>query len=73
MLDKQAVQARIRRPMEIAQWVSLVAAVATMLVLGALNWSGMKGMLEPAGAAPLLAAGGAVILAAVALRFVLAE
>ena len=72
LLEKQAAQARVSRPTEIAQWASLVVAVIATSVLAALNWSGMKGMLEPAGAL-LWVIPGAVILMALGLRFVLAE
>ncbi len=47
-LEKQAVRARVERPMVIAQWLSLVAPVAAAVVLCAINWQGMQGMLSQA-------------------------
>jgi amino acid transporter len=70
LLDKQAARARVVRPMAIAQWASLVAAAITMIVLCAVNWTGIRGMMAPFGFATWAAVGGAIILMGVALRFV---
>ena len=73
LLEKQAAQARVVRPTAIAQWVSLVVAVVTMIVLCAVDWADIRGALEPAGYALWSAGAGTVILMGVALRFVFAE
>jgi len=73
LLERQAAQARVARPMAIAQWVSLVAAVVTTIVLCAVNWPGIKGMLEPAGIALWVAVAGGLVLMGLALRFVFGE
>ena len=73
LLERQAVQARVARPIAIAQWLSLVVAVGTMIVLCAVNWPGIKGMLEPAGFTLWVAAASGVILMCLALRFVFGE
>ena len=72
LLERQAAQARVTRPIAIAQWVSLVVAVVATMVLCAVNWPGIRGMLEPAGFALWVAAGG-VILMGLALRFAFGE
>ena len=73
LLERQDAQARVARPMEIAQWLSLVVAVVTVVVLCAMNWSGIQGMLEPAGLALWAIAGGVVMVMGLALRFVFGE
>ena len=73
LLERQAVQARVARPIAIAQWLSLVVAVVTVIVLCVANWPGITGMLEPAGAALWVAAAGCVIVMGLALRFVFGE
>ncbi|MGC9950259.1 MAG: hypothetical protein ABSF64_28165 [Bryobacteraceae bacterium] len=73
LLEKQAAQARVARPMAIAQWVSLAAGVVTMIVLCALNWHGIQAMLAPAGAAVWVAAGACAIVMGLGLRFVFSE
>jgi hypothetical protein len=73
LLERQATQARLVRPMAIAQWASLVVAVLTMIVLCAVYWTGIGGMLEPAGAPVWLAVAGSVIAMGLALRLVLSE
>jgi hypothetical protein len=73
LLERRAAQARVARPIAIAQWLSLVAAVVTTMVLCAANWPGIKGMLEPAGFALWAAAAGGVIVMGLALRFVFGE
>jgi hypothetical protein len=73
LLERQDAQARVARPMEIAQWLSLVVAVVTAIVLCAANWPGIKGMLEPTGFALWAAAGGGVIVMGLALRFVFGD
>jgi hypothetical protein len=44
-----------------------------MIVLCAVNWPGIKGVLEPFGPTLWVAVAGAVILMGLALRFVLVE
>lgn len=73
LLERQEAQARVARPIAIAQWLSLVVAVATTIVLCAVNWSGIQGVLEPAGFALWAVAGGVVMVMGLALRFVLSE
>lgn len=73
LLERQAAQARVVRPMAIAQWVSLVVAVVTMTVLSVANWPGIKDMLEPFGFALWLAVAGAVVLTGLAVRSVFGE
>lgn len=73
LLEKQAAQARVLRPMAIAQWLSLVVAVVTMIVLCAVNWPGIKDILEPFGFTLWVAAAAGVILMGLALRFVFGE
>jgi amino acid transporter len=73
LLERQAVQARVARPIAIAQWASLVVAVVTAIVLCAVNWTGIQGMLAPAGAAVWVAAGACVVVMGLALRFVFGE
>ena len=73
LLEKQAAHARVTRPIAIAQWLSLVVAVVTMIVLCAVNWPGITGVLGPFGYAVWVAVAGAVILMGLALRFVLVE
>lgn len=62
LLEKQAARARVVRPVAIAQWMSLVVAVVATIVLCAVNWPGIQGMLAPAGLALWVAAAGIVIL-----------
>jgi hypothetical protein len=73
LLEKQATQARLVRPIAIALWASLMVAVLTMIVLCAVNWTGISSLLGPAGAAVWLAVAGSVIAMGLALRFVLSE
>jgi ABC-type Co2+ transport system permease subunit len=73
LLEKQAAQARVVRPMLIAQWASLVVAIVTMAVLCAGSWTSISGLLAPAGVALWLAAGACAIVMVLALRFVFAE
>lgn len=73
LLQRQDARERAARPTVIAQWVSLVVAVATVIVLGAANWAGIRSMLAPAGFALWLAAAGAAVLLGIALRVVLSE
>jgi amino acid transporter len=73
LLERQATQARVVRPIAVAQWLSLVVAVVTMTVLCAVNWPGVKDLLEPAGFTLLVAAVAGVILMGMALRFVFGE
>jgi amino acid transporter len=73
LLEKQAAQARVTRPIAIAQWLSLVVAVVSTTVLCALNGPGIKGLLEPAGIALWVTAAGVVVFMGLALRFVFAE
>ena len=73
LLEKQDAQARVARPIAIAQWLSLVVAVVTTIVLCAVNWSGIPGGLEPAGCALWAVAGGGVMAMGLALRFVFGE
>ncbi len=73
LLEKQAAQARVTRPIAIAQWLSLVVAVVTTIALWAVNWPGIVGLLEPASVAVWVVAGGGVILMGLALRFVFAD
>lgn len=73
LLEKQAAQARVARPIAIAQSLSLVVAVVTAIMLCAMNWPGIKSVLEPAGFALWVAAAGGVVLMGLALRFALGE
>ena len=73
LLERQAAQARTALPIAIAQWISLVVAVATTIMLCAVNWRGIAGMLGPFGFAVWVAAGGGVILMGLAVRFVFGE
>jgi hypothetical protein len=73
LLERLAAQARVARPIAIAQWLSLVVAVVATTVLCAVNWPGIKGMLEPIGSMMWVAAAGGVILMGLALRFVFGE
>jgi hypothetical protein len=73
LLERQDAQARVARPIAVAQWLSLVVAVATALVLCAMNWPAIQGILEPFGFVLWAAAGGAVIVTGLALRFVFGE
>jgi hypothetical protein len=73
LLERQAAQARVARPIAIAQWLSLVVAVVTTIVLCALNWPGITDVLGPGGATLWVAAAGGVILMGLALRFVYGE
>ena len=73
LLERQDAQARVVRPIAIAQWLSLVVAVVTTIVLCGVNWTGIQGMLEPAGFALWAVGGGVVILMVLALRFVVSE
>jgi hypothetical protein len=73
LLVKQAAQARVVRPTAIAQWLSVVVAVVTTIVLCAVEWPGIKGVLEPVGFTLWLAAAGGVILMGLALRVVFSE
>jgi hypothetical protein len=73
LLEKQAIQARVSRPIAIAQWASLAVAAVTMIALLALYWPGIKSFLEPAGFTLWVAAAGSVIMMGMALRFVFGE
>jgi len=73
LLDRQAAQARVTRPIAIAQWVSLVVAVVTAIVLCAASWPGITSMLEPAGVALWVAGAGIAVFMGLALRFVFGE
>ena len=73
LLERQAAQARVMRPIAIAQWVSLVVAVIATIVLCAADWPGIKSVLEPVGFALWVAGIGSVVLMGVALRFVFGE
>jgi hypothetical protein len=73
LLERQDARARVARPIAIAQGVSLVVAVATAVALCAVNWPGIQGMLQPLGFALWAAAGGAVVVTGLALRFVFGE
>jgi amino acid transporter len=73
LLERQAAQACVARPIAIAQWLSLVVAVVTMIVLCVLNWPGIQGMLEPFGIAVWVAVAGIAILMGLALRLVFSE
>jgi len=73
MQERQVARARAARPMAIVQWISLVVGLAAAVVLCAVNWTGMKGLLEPAGAPLGIAAIACVVLAALAARFVSGE
>ena len=73
LLEKQAAHARVTRPVAIAQWLSLVVAVLTTIVLCAMNWPGIQGVLGPASATVWVAAAGGVIVMGLALRFVFGE
>ncbi len=73
LIERQAAQARVRRPIEFAQWVSLAVAVVATVVLGALNWSAVKGMLEPFGVTLWIPAAAVLILMGLGLRIVFAE
>jgi amino acid transporter len=73
LLEKRAAQARVVRPTAIAQWVSLVVAVVTTTALCAVEWPGIKGVLNPIGFTVLWAVAGGVILMGLALRFVFSE
>jgi hypothetical protein len=73
LLERQAAQARVARPIEVAQWLSLVVAVVTTIVLCAMNWPGMQWMLEPFGFTLWVAAAGGVILMGLAARFVFGD
>ena len=73
LLEKQSAQARVTRPVAIAQWSSLVVAVLAMVVLCAANWPGIKGLLAPAGLALWVAGAGVAVCMALALRFVFSE
>jgi len=73
LLERQAAQARIVRPVAIAQWLSLVVAVVATIVLCAVNWAGIQGMLAPAGVALWVVVAGVVILMGLALRFAFGE
>lgn len=69
LLQRQAAQARVVRPMAIAQWLSLLVAMVTAIVLCAVEWPGIRGMVEPFGFALCVAGAGSAILMGVALRF----
>ena len=73
LLERQAEQARVRRPIAVAQWASLVVAVITAIVLCAVNWPGITGLLGPFAFALCAAAAGGVILMGLVLRFVSGE
>jgi hypothetical protein len=73
LLEKQAAQARVTRPIAIAQWVSLAVAVVATIVLCAANWPGIEGMLAPAGFTLWVAGAACVILMGMALRFVFSD
>ena len=73
LLERRAARARVRRPIAIAQWVSLVVAVVTVVVLCAVNWQGITGLLGPFAFALWVAAAGGVILMGLVLRFVSGE
>jgi hypothetical protein len=73
LLEKQAAQARVVRPMLIAQWVSLVVAVVTIVVLCAGSWPGISGLLAPAGIALWVAAGACAVVMGLAVRFVFSD
>jgi hypothetical protein len=73
LLDRQAAQARVTRPMAVAQWLSLVLTVVTMVVLCALNWSGIQGLFAPFGFAMWLIGACGLILMGFSLRFVLGD
>jgi hypothetical protein len=73
LLERQAAQARVARPIAIAKWMSLAVAVLTIIVLCAVNWPGIQGMLAPARVALWVAAAGGVIVMGLALRFALGE
>ena len=73
LLERQSAQARVARPIAIAQWVSLAVAVPTIAVLGVLNWTGIQGLLQPAGIALWVTAAGTAIAMGLALGFVFGE
>jgi len=72
LLERQAAQARVARPAAIAQWVSLVVAVVATIVLCAVSWPAIQGMLGPLVLVLWVAAGGVVAMG-MALRFVSGE
>jgi hypothetical protein len=45
LLERQAAQARVRRPIAISQWVSLVVPAVAAIILCAVNWPGISGFL----------------------------
>jgi hypothetical protein len=71
--ERANARARAARPIAFAQWISLVVGLAAAVVLCAVNWKGMQGLLEPAGAALGIAAIGCLLLGACAMRFVFGE
>ena len=71
--EKQDAQARAARPVAIAQWVSLVVAVVSVIVLCTIYSAGIQGMLEPAGLVVWIGGAGCCVLAVVALRTLFAE
>jgi len=73
LLEKQDAQARAERPIAIAQWASLLVAVLSVIVLGAVYSRGIQGMLAPLGVTLWVVAGGGVILMGLALRSVFGE
>jgi len=73
LLEKQDAQARAARPVAIAQWVSLVVAVVSVIVLCVVYSQGIQGMLAPLGVTLWMVAGGAVVLMGLALRSVFGE
>ncbi|MGA2589330.1 MAG: hypothetical protein ABSH32_05410 [Bryobacteraceae bacterium] len=73
LLERQDVQARAARPIAIAQWVSLVVAVVSVIALCAVYSQGIRGMLAPLGVALWMVGGGGAILMGLALRVVFGQ
>jgi len=71
--QSQNARARIARPIAIAQSISLVVAVVSVIFLCAVYSPGIKDMLEPVGFTIWVAGAGVAVLAAVALRSLFAE
>jgi len=73
LLDRQAARARVARPIAIAQSLSLVAAVLTIVVLFAMNWPEIQESLSPFRVMLGAACACCALLTALAWRFLVVD
>ena len=73
LLEKREAQARVARPMAIAQWFSLAIAIIAAAVLCAFNWGDIYRLMAPFGIALWLIPACAILTLGAAIRFFLPD